>query len=170
MTADQVLNPRSFVPKMNWLYSHALKLTSKNTACAQPAGFGQKPTFQLNTAFILLMTKTRKFQSAPALCLLGTVIAGAASTRSIPYDWFLNMLGYSILVALILAVLATVDLKNERRAPIPVALLLESLWLPSRNAEVKLGTILWAFLGMAGFVTGMLGTALLLPIFDAASG
>ena len=37
--------------------------------------------------------------------------------------------------------------------------------LPSRNAEVKLGPVLWAFLGMAGFATGVLVSAMLLPLF-----
>jgi len=116
------------------------------------------------------MKKNRNFQPVPALSLVGTVIAGVACASLLPYDWFMSMLGCGILVALILAVLTTVDLKHERRAPLPVALLLEALWLPSRNAEVKLGAILWGFLGMAGFVTGMLGTALLLPIFGAVAG
>ena len=117
------------------------------------------------TSTNLSMTENKQFKSVPALCLLGTVIAGAACTRWIPYDWFLSMLGYSILVALILAVLATIDLKNERRPPLPVALVLEALWLPSRNAEVKLGPVLLAFLGMAGFVIGILVSAMLLPLF-----
>ena len=112
------------------------------------------------------MNENRQFDFVPALCLLGTVIAGAACTKWIPYDWFLSMLGYSILVALILAVLVTIDLKNERRAPLPIALVLEVLWLPSRNAEVKLGPILWAFLSMAGFVTGILVSAMLLPLLS----
>jgi len=112
------------------------------------------------------MTENKKFQAVPALCLLGTVLAGAACTRWIPYDWFLNVLGYSILVGLILAVLATLDLKNERRPPIPIALVLEALWLPSRNAEVKLGPILWTFLCVTGFVAGILVSALLLPLFS----
>ena len=120
---------------------------------------------QAITSTNLSMSENRQFESLPALFLLGTVVAGAACTKWIPYDWFLSMLGYSILVALILAVLATIDLKNERRPPLPVALVLEALWLPSRNAEVKLGPVLWAFLGMAGFVTGVLVSAMLLPLF-----
>lgn len=109
------------------------------------------------------MPEAKHLQPAPALCLFGTVLAGAACTKWIPSDWFLSVLGYSILVALILAILATLDLKSERRAPIPVALMLEALWLPSRNAEVKFGPILWAFLGAAGFVVGILVSAILLP-------
>lgn len=111
------------------------------------------------------MNENRQFDFVPALCLLGTV-AGAACTKWIPYDWFLSMLGYSILVALILAVLVTIDLKNERRPPPPIAIVLEVLWLPSRNAELELGPILWAFLSMAGFVTGILVSAMLLPFFS----
>jgi hypothetical protein len=111
------------------------------------------------------MPETKQFQPVPPLCLFGTVLAGAACTKWIPSDWFLSVLGYSILVALILAFLATLDLKNERRPSIPVALMLEVLWLPSRNAEVKFGLILWAFMGVAGFVTGILVSAILLPLF-----
>jgi hypothetical protein len=112
----------------------------------------------------LSMPETKKFQPVPAICLFVSVMAGAACTRWTPYDWFLSALGYSISVALILAVLVALDLKNERRPSIPIALVLEALWLPSRNAEVKLGAVLWRFLGMAGFVSGMLAAALLLPL------
>ena len=94
--------------------------------------------------------------------LFGTVMAGAACTIWIPYDSFLSVLGYSILIALILAFFVTFDLKNERRPPRPIALILEAFWLPSRNAEVKIGPMLWAFLGAAGFVTGILVSAILL--------
>ncbi|MBV6322418.1 hypothetical protein [Duganella violaceipulchra] len=111
------------------------------------------------------MLKNKQFRPAPALCLFGTVVAGAACTKWIPSDWFLSMLGYSILVALILAFLATLDLKNERRPPVPVALMLEALWLPARNAEMNFGLILWAFMAVAGFVTGILVSAMLLPLF-----
>jgi hypothetical protein len=111
------------------------------------------------------MSDTKQFQLISALCLFGAAMAGVACTRWIPYDWFLSVLGYSILVALILAILATLDLKNERRPPIPIALMLEALWLPSRNAELKLGPLLLAFWGVASFLTGILVSALLLPIF-----
>jgi hypothetical protein len=111
------------------------------------------------------MPETKKFQPAPALCLFSAVLAGAACTKWIPSDWFLSVLGYSILLALTLAFLATLNLKNERRPPLPVALMLEALWLPSRNAEVKFGAILWAFIGSVGFVAGILMGAILLPFF-----
>lgn len=110
------------------------------------------------------MPETEEFRPVPALCLCATVGTGAACTKWIPSDWFLSVLGYSIVVALILAFLATLDVKNERRPPTPVALMLEALWLPSRNAEVKLGPILWAFMGATGFVTGILVSAILLPL------
>ena len=109
------------------------------------------------------MSETKQFQRRSGVWLLCTVIAGVACTRWIPSEWFLSVLGYSILATLILAMLATLDLKNERRPPIPIALMLEALWLPSRNGEVKLGATLWAFLGATGFVSGMLVCALLLP-------
>lgn len=111
------------------------------------------------------MPENKQFQSVPTLYLCGTVMAGVACTRWIPYDWFLSVLGYSISVGIILAILAALDLKNERRAPVPIALILEVLWLLARNAEVKIGPVLWAFLGIAGFVTGILVSALLLPFF-----
>jgi hypothetical protein len=109
------------------------------------------------------MPETTQFQPARALYLFGTVVAGAACTKWIPSNWFLNVLGCSILVALILAFLATLDLKNERRPSIPVTLLLEVLWLPSRNAEIKFGPILWAFMAAAGFSAGILVSAIILP-------
>ena len=97
------------------------------------------------------------------LWLAGIVLAGAACTRWMPSNWFLTFLSYSILVALILAIVVVVDLKNEKRPPIPIAVLLEIFWLPSRNGDVKLGLVFWAFLGVVGFVAGMLGAMLVLP-------
>jgi hypothetical protein len=97
--------------------------------------------------------------------LLATSLAGAASARWVPYEWFLSVLGYSLLIALILVGLLAVDAKNERHAPVPLALLLEVLWLPSRNADIKLGLTLWAFFHAASFVTGFLVCAMFLPIF-----
>ncbi len=98
----------------------------------------------------------------PALCLFGAVMAGAACTRFIPSDWFLHVLGYSVLLMMILAALASLGLKNERREPIPFALLLGILGMSSRNGEIKMGRRMWAFLGMVGFVTGILVSACLL--------
>lgn len=111
------------------------------------------------------MPETTQFRPIPALCLFGMAMTGGACTKWIPSDWFLSVLGYSILVALVLAFLATLNLKNERRPPIPIALMLGALWLPSRNAEVKLGPVLWSFLGVAVLVVGILVSALLLPLF-----
>ena len=111
------------------------------------------------------MPQNRRFRRAPLLILLGTSIAGAACARFVPYDWFLSVLGYSLLVTLILGILVTLDAKNERHAPMSVALLLDALWLPSRNADIKLGPGLWLFFWAAGFVTGFMTCALLLPVF-----
>jgi len=110
----------------------------------------------------LSMPENKKFQPIPILCLCCALLAGAACTRWIPYDWFLNVLGYSISVSLILGVLLTLNTENERKPPIPIALVLEALWLSSRNAEIKLGPTLWAFLGASSFVVGILVSALLL--------
>jgi hypothetical protein len=99
------------------------------------------------------------------LLLFATSLAGAASARLVPYDWFLSVLGYSLLVALILSILVAHDAKNERHAPAPFALLLEVLFLPSRNADITLGLGLWAFFHAAGFVTGFLLCAMFLPLF-----
>lgn len=92
-------------------------------------------------------------------------MAGTACARWIPYDWFLPVLGYSLLITLILGVLVTVDSTNERHAPMPVALVLEVLWLPSRNADIKLGPELWLFFCAAGFVTSFMTSALFPPAF-----
>ena len=111
------------------------------------------------------MAETKQFRPRPALCLVIAVVAGAACTKWIPSNWFLALLGYSILTALILAFLATLNLKNERRVPVAIALVLEALWLPARNAEMRFGPLLWAFMSMAGFVAGMLICAIILPLF-----
>jgi hypothetical protein len=104
-------------------------------------------------------------RSKPALLLFATSLAGAASARWVPYEWFLSVLGYSLLVALILAILVAHDAKNERHAPAPFALLLEVLFLPSRTADITLGLGLWAFFHAASFVTGFLVCAMFLPMF-----
>lgn len=126
-----------------------------------------RPAADVQIAYLnnLSMPETKQIQPVLGVCLFGTVMAGAACTRWVPYDWFLSVLGYSGAAALILAFLATLNLKNERRPPISVALMLEALWLPSRNGEMKSGLILWAFMGVAGFVAGILVCALLLPLF-----
>jgi hypothetical protein len=98
------------------------------------------------------------------LLLFATLSAGAASARWVPYEWFMSVLGYSLLIALILSVLLAVDAKNERHAPSPFALLLDVLCLPSRNADIKLGWTLWAFFHAASFVTGFLVCAMFLPM------
>lgn len=99
------------------------------------------------------------------LLLFFTSLAGAASARWVPYEWFLSVLGYSLLIALILGVLLAVDAKNERHAPAPLALLLEVLWLPSSNADIELGWTLWAFFHAASFLAGFLVCAMFLPMF-----
>jgi hypothetical protein len=104
-------------------------------------------------------------RSKPALLLFATSLAGAASARWVPYEWFLSVLGYSLLVALILAILVAHDAKNERHAPAPFALLLEVLFLPSRNADITIGLGFWAFFHAASFVTGFLVCAMFLPMF-----
>jgi len=108
------------------------------------------------------MTENRQSRYKPALCLLGAVMAGAACTRFIPSDWFLHVLGYSIFLTFIIAVLASLGLENERREPIPFALLLGIIGMSSRNGEIKMGRRMWAFLVMVGFVTGILVSACLL--------
>lgn len=60
--------------------------------------------------------------------------------------------------------LLIVDTKNERHAPAPFAVLLDLLWLPSRNADIQRGWTLRAFLHAAGFVTGFLVCAMFLPM------
>lgn len=112
-----------------------------------------------------MVTRLTKWgRSKPALLLLATSLAGAASARWVPYDWFLSVFGYSLLIALILGVLLAVDAKNERHAPAPFALLLDVLFLPSMNADIELGWTLWAFFHAASFVTGFLICAMFLPM------
>ena len=108
---------------------------------------------------------TKRGRSKAGLLLFATSLAGAASARWVPYDWFLSVLGYSLLIPLILGVLLAVDAKNERHAPAPFALLLDVLWLPSRNADIEVGWTLWAFFHAASFVTGFLVCAMFLPMF-----
>ena len=97
------------------------------------------------------------------LFISGAVLLGVACTTWMPSDFFLTFLSFSIVVALILAIVVTVDLKNERRPSAPVAIMLEMFWLPSRNGEVKIGPALWIFLGVVCFAVGMLGAMLALP-------
>lgn len=104
-------------------------------------------------------------RSKSVLLLSATSLAGAASARWVPYEWFLSVLGYSLLIALIPGVLLAVEAENERHAPAPFALLLDLLWLPSRNADIKLGWTLRAFFHAASFVTGFLVCAMFLPMF-----
>lgn len=110
------------------------------------------------------MLESRKNQLIRILSPIATFIAGAVCTLFIPSDWFARVLGASVLLALILAAVASVDVKNERRPPVPVMLLLEALWLPSRNGKVKSG-LAWPFGLAAGWVTGMLVCAIVLPVF-----
>ena len=111
------------------------------------------------------MSNSENSQVPPVrvLWLASSVLIGVACTKWMPSNWFLTFLSYTIMLALILAVVVTVDLKNEKRPPIPIAIMLEVLWLPSRNGEVKLGPVLRAFFGVVGFVVGMLGAMLVLP-------
>lgn len=111
------------------------------------------------------MLQNRRFRHAPLLTLFFTLTAGVACARWVPYDWFLSVLGYSLLITLILGILVTLDSMNERHAPMPVAVILEALWLPSRNADIKLGPGLWLFFCAAGFVTSFMTCALFLPAF-----
>jgi uncharacterized membrane protein YfcA len=111
------------------------------------------------------MSEIKQFRSRPAVCLVIAIVAGAACAKWIPSNWFLTLLGYSMLIALILASLATLNLKDERRPPVAISLLLEALWLPARNADMNFGLILWAFIIVAGFVAGMLICAIILPTF-----
>jgi hypothetical protein len=111
------------------------------------------------------MPDNRSFQPPSALYLFGAAIAGAACTLWIPSDWFLSLVACSIGVSLVLAVFAIWGLKNERRPSIPVTIILELLWLPSRNGEVKYGPVLWSLMAAISFVIGLLVTALLLPVF-----
>jgi len=92
-------------------------------------------------------------------------MAGAACARWVPYEWFLSVLGYSVLITLILGILVTLDSTNERHPPTPVALVLDALWLPSKNADIKLGPGLWLFFWATGFVTSFMTCALFLPVF-----
>jgi hypothetical protein len=92
-------------------------------------------------------------------------MAGVACARWVPYDWFLSVLGYSLLITLVFGILATLDSTNERHAPMPAALILELLWLPSRNADIKLGLGLWLFFCAAGFVVSVMACAMFLPAF-----
>lgn len=112
-----------------------------------------------------MVTRLNKWgRSKPTLLLIATSLAGAATARWVPYEWFLSVLSYSLLIALILGVLLAVDAKNERHAPAPFALLLDVLFLPSMNADIELGWTLWAFFHAASFVTGFLICAMFLPM------
>jgi len=111
------------------------------------------------------MPENEQLRPVPVFSLLGAVATGAASARWIPPDWFLHLLGYSILIALVLLLVATIHSKNERRPPTSAALMLELFWLPSRNADVEAGPVLRAFFCVAAFVAGILAYALSLPLF-----
>ncbi|SHH20125.1 hypothetical protein SAMN05428948_3285 [Massilia sp. CF038] len=93
------------------------------------------------------------------------MLTGALCVIWIPYDCFLPLLAWSMGIAVILAALAIFNVKNEKRPPVAAALILEALWLPSRNGEITLGPLLWAFLGIAGLVTGLLLGALFWPLW-----
>lgn|GEM_PF-2994157 len=111
------------------------------------------------------MLENRKLQRMRAFFPIAAFMAGAACTTWVPAEWFQIILSCSLLAVVILAVIAMVDLKNERRPPVPMILILEALWLPSRNGEIKMGPALLAFLSVAGWVVGMLLCAATLPIF-----
>ena len=111
------------------------------------------------------MPDNNRFQFYPALFMPGAFVAGTVCTRWIPANWFPNVLGCSVLAALILAIFAGRNTNNERQAPTPLTVILEALWLPSRNAEIRTEPVLWMCLGMFSFVAGMLVSALLMLMF-----
>lgn len=94
--------------------------------------------------------------------LVAAFILGLLATVWVPPEFFLTILGAALPVWFVLTVIVSVQVKRERHAPTLVALMLNALWLPSSNGELKAGRAFSMWLGVSGFLGGMLICAIAL--------